>query len=213
MHRKAIAHLRQIDPRLGDAMRRVGACRFAPVTDGNHYDAIVRSIVYQQLSGGAAATIHGRLLSCFNGRTPLPEELLAADEQMLRGVGLSRQKLSYLRDLASAVIAGRLPVSVLHTMGDDEVIAALTSVKGVGRWTAHMFLIFRLGRPDVLPELDLGVRKAIMQIYRLRKLPLPERVLKIGAPWSPYRTIASWYLWRTLELPAASAKTKSRRGA
>jgi DNA-3-methyladenine glycosylase II len=141
------------------------------------------------------------VLGLFGGRAPLPEELAATEDVTLRGVGLSRQKLSYLKDLAARVAAGDLPIESLHDLPDEDVIDALVRVKGVGRWTAQMFLMFRLGRPDVLPDLDLGIQKAIQRAYRLRKRPLPERVLKIGAPWAPYRTVASWYLWRSLELP------------
>jgi DNA-3-methyladenine glycosylase II len=161
---------------------------------------VCRSIIYQQLSGKAAATIHARVMGLYGGRAPLPDELAATTDEQLRGVGLSRQKLSYLKDLASRVAGNELPIETLHELPDADVIDALVSVKGVGRWTAQMFLMFRLGRPDVLPELDLGIQKAIQRAYRLRKRPTPERVLKIGAPWAPYRTVASWYLWRSLEL-------------
>ncbi len=211
MHRKAINHLRRADPRLATVIDAVGACRFAPTGDGTHFDALVRSIIYQQLSGSAAGTIHRRVIDGFGGRAPEPVALLEAREERLRQWGLSRQKISYLRDLATASRDGRLPVEELHLLDDDDVIGALTSVKGIGRWTAHMFLMFRLGRPDVLPELDLGVRKAMVRIYRLRKLPAPDRVQRIGAPWAPYRTIASWYLWRSLELPPVTVPARARK--
>jgi DNA-3-methyladenine glycosylase II len=116
---------------------------------------------------------------------------------------LSRQKSAYLKDLGARVTSGELPIETLHELTDDEVITALTQVKGIGRWTAQMFLMFRLGRPDVLPDLDLGVQKGIQRAYRLRKLPTPERVKKIGAKWAPYRTVGSWYMWRLLDLPSA----------
>ena len=157
--------------------------------------------MYQQLSGKAAATIHGRVLDLFGGRAPTPEELATASEASLRAAGLSRQKLMYLKDLASRVASGEVPIETLHELPDEAVIDALVRVKGVGRWTAQMFLMFRLGRPDVLPELDLGIQNAIRRAYRLRSRPTPERVAKIGAPWAPYRTVASWYLWRSLDLP------------
>jgi DNA-3-methyladenine glycosylase II len=185
---------------LADVIRRVGPVRLSRGVEGTHFDAVCRSIVYQQLSGKAAATIHGRVLGLYGGRAPLPQELASTPDERLRGVGLSRQKLSYLKDLASRVAANELPIETLHELPDDGVIDALVSVKGIGRWTAQMFLMFRLGRPDVLPELDLGIQNAIQRAYRLRKRPLPKRVAKIGAPWAPYRTIASWYLWRSLEL-------------
>lgn len=198
--RRAIAHLTHVDPILGDVIRRVGAFRLTRPTTGTHFDAVCRSIIYQQLSGKAAATIHARVLDLYGGRSPLPAELASTADERLRSVGLSRQKLSYLKDLAGRVAANELPIETLHELSDDAVIDALVSVKGVGRWTAQMFLMFRLGRPDVLPELDLGIQKAVQRAYRLRKRPLPHRVLKIGSVWKPYRTVASWYLWRSLEL-------------
>ena len=198
--RRATQHLVQVDPILGEVIRRVGPFRLQRPTTGTHFDAVCRSIVYQQLSGKAAATIHGRVLGLYGGRAPLPHELAATTDEELRGVGLSRQKLSYLKDLAARVAGNHLPIEDLHELPDDDVIDALVRVKGVGKWTAQMFLMFRLGRPDVLPELDLGIQKAVQRAYHLRKRPLPERVLKIGAVWKPYRTVASWYLWRSLEL-------------
>lgn len=141
------------------------------------------------------------MLDLFGGRAPTPSELAAVNDESLRGVGLSRQKLAYLKDLAVRVASGDVPIETLHELPDDGVIDALIRVKGVGRWTAQMFLMFRLGRPDVLPELDLGIQNAIKRAYRLRKRPTPDRVAKIGAPWAPYRTVASWYLWRSLDLP------------
>ena len=199
--RRAIAYL-TADPVLGDVIRRVGPFRLVRATAGTHFDAVCRSIIYQQLSGKAAATIHGRVLDLYGGRAPLPDELAITPDDHLRRAGLSRQKLSYLKDLAARVAANELPIEVLHELSDDDVIDVLVQVKGVGRWTAQMFLMFRLGRPDVLPELDLGIQKAIQLAYRLRKRPLPVRVSKIGAVWAPYRTVASWYLWRSLELQA-----------
>ena len=198
--RRAIAHLTDADPVLGEVIRQVGPFRLTRGTDGTHFDAVCRSIIYQQLSGKAAATIHGRVLGLYGGRSPQPNELVATTDEQLRAVGLSRQKLSYLKDLASRVASNQLPIETLHELPDADVIDALVRIKGVGRWTAQMFLMFRLGRPDVLPELDLGIQKAIQRAYRLRKRPLPARVLKIGAVWAPYRTVASWYLWRSLEL-------------
>ena len=197
---RAIAHLSAADATLADVIRRVGAFRLVPKRDGTHFDAVCRSIVYQQLSGRAAATIHGRVLDLYGGRAPLPHELASTPDERLRAVGLSRQKLSYLKDLASRVASNALPIESLHELPDEDVIDTLIRVKGVGRWTAQMFLMFRLGRPDVLPELDLGIQNAVQRAYRLRKRPAPERVRKIGAAWAPYRTVASWYLWRSLEL-------------
>jgi DNA-3-methyladenine glycosylase II len=199
--KKAAAHLKKIDPLLGKVIDQVGAYKGWPANNGTHFDAVCRSIVFQQLSGKAAGTIHGRFQGLYGGRTPRPEELATTSDEQLRAVGLSRQKSAYLKDLGARVASGELPIETLHELTDTEVIAALTQVKGIGRWTAQMFMMFRLGRPDVLPDLDLGVQKAIQRAYRLRKLPKPERVLKIGAKWAPYRTVASWYLWRSLDAP------------
>jgi DNA-3-methyladenine glycosylase II len=178
----------------------VGRCTLVPRTEWTHFDALVRSIVYQQLSGKAAATIHGRVLTLVGDGAEAPRRIVAASHDDLRAAGLSNAKARYVRNLAEHVLDGSLSVEALHEMEDDEIIAALTQVKGIGRWSAQMFLMFRLGRPDVLPELDLGVQKGIQKAYRLRKLPTPAQVLRRGAKWAPYRTIASWYMWRILEL-------------
>jgi DNA-3-methyladenine glycosylase II len=197
--RKAVAHLRAADPLLSDVIDRVGPCKFAPRAEGTHFDAVVRAIVYQQLSGKAAATIHARVEGLYGNRPPAPAELLETPDADLRGAGLSRQKLSYLKDLAEKVDSGEVPLDHLDAMEDDAVVEALVKVKGVGRWTAQMFLMFRLGRPDVLPDLDLGIQKGVQLMHGLDALPAPRRVLELGEPWRPYRTIASWYLWRSLE--------------
>ena len=205
--RKAVAHLKKVDPVLGRVIDQVGRYRGWPESQGSHFDAIARSIVFQQLSGKAAGTIHGRFQGLYGGRTPLPAELVETSDEKLRGIGLSRQKSAYLKDLAARVLAGDLPVDTLHELTDEEIVTALTQVKGIGRWTAQMFLMFRLGRPDVLPDLDLGIQKGIQRAYKLRKLPPPERVKKIGAKWAPYRTIASWYLWRLLDTPTPTPRS------
>jgi DNA-3-methyladenine glycosylase II len=199
--RKAVAHLKKVDPALGKVIDAIGPFKGWPASAGTHFDAVCRSIVFQQLSGKAAGTIHGRFQGLFGGKTPLPAELASTSDEQLRSIGLSRQKSAYLKDLGSRVALGTLPIETLHELSDGEIIAALTQVKGIGRWTAQMFLMFRLGRPDVLPELDLGVQKGIQRTYRLRKLPTPERVKKIGAKWAPYRTVGSWYMWRLVDTP------------
>lgn len=199
--RKAVPHLKKVDPILAQVIDKVGVYKGWPASNGTHFDAVARSIVFQQLSGRAAGTIHGRFQGLYGGRTPLPAELASTSDEQLRSIGLSRQKSAYLKDLGSRVASGELPIETLHELTDEEIITALTQVKGIGRWTAQMFLMFRLGRPDVLPDLDLGVQKAIQKVYRLRKLPTPERVKKIGAKWAPYRSVASWYLWRFLDTP------------
>jgi DNA-3-methyladenine glycosylase II len=189
-------HLRLADPRLGAWIDTAGPCGLRAQRAGTHFDAVVRSIVYQQLSGKAAATIHGRLLALYGGRNPTPRELARTDAAKLRAVGLSGRKTEYLQDLAQRAATRALPIEALHEMDDAGVIRVLTAVRGIGEWTAQMFLMFRLGRPDVLPSLDLGVQKGIQLLYGLRKLPSPDRVARMGRDWAPYRTIASWYLWR-----------------
>ena len=199
MHQPAIDHLRRCDPTMARIIDAVGPCGFAPRAEGTHFEALLRSIVYQQLSGRAAATIHGRFVGLYPRRAPTAERLLATSDEALRAVGLSRQKIGYMRDLAEKVASRELPVRSLHTLSDDAIIESLVRVKGIGRWTAQMFLMFRLGRPDVLPELDLGIQKAIQLNYRKRKRPKPGDVARIGQPWKPFRSVASWYLWRTLD--------------
>lgn len=200
MHAKALRHLRQADPVLGAVIARVGPCPLKPHDEGTHFNYVVRSIVYQQLSGKAAATIYGRVLDQYGGKPPTPAQLVKTTEVKLREAGLSTRKAEYVRDLAARVHSRALAIDRLHEMGDDEVIETLVSVRGIGRWTAQMVLMFRLGRPDVFPELDLGVQKGVQQLLGLRKRPTPERMTRIGERWAPYRTIAAWYLWRLLEL-------------
>jgi 3-methyladenine DNA glycosylase/8-oxoguanine DNA glycosylase len=169
----------------------------APVVDP--FAALVRTITAQQISTKAAATIHGRLVALMPGGVATPEALLSLTDDQLRGAGLSRQKSAYLRDLGEKVSSGALPVHTLADLTDDEVIEAIVKVKGLGRWSAEMFLMFRLRRPDVLPVDDLGIVTAIQRLYRLRKKPKPDRIRKIAEAWRPYRTVACWYLWRSLE--------------
>ena len=197
--RAALAHLRNADPVLAAIVARVGPYRLEVRRTGTHYDALVRSIVYQQLSGKAAGTIHRRLLALFPRRCLRAELLLASSDEALRGVGLSRQKIGYLRDLSQRVMEKTLPLAHLGRLPDDAIIAHLVQVKGIGRWTAQMFLMFRLGRPDVLPELDLGVQNAIQRAYGLAARPTSKEVATLGERWRPYASVASWYLWRSLE--------------
>lgn len=210
--RKARAHFRRADPVLARVMESVGPYRPADRTSGSHFHALIRSIVFQQLSGKAAATIHSRFLDLYPDRSPTPEQILATPDERLRAAGLSRQKISYLRDLATRVHTGELPLDHVHTLSDAELIAHLVQVKGIGKWTAQMFLMFKLGRLDVLPELDLGIQNAIKRAYRKRRVT-PKDVLRIGARWSPYASIACWYLWRSLDNgdgQLASATKKKR---
>ena len=199
---KIVAELAASDPVMaqlieehGDVVRR-DLRRERP---GDAYGALLRSIVGQQLSTKAARTIYGRMLELFGGHPPTPKQLLAADPDAIRTSGLSRPKINYLRDLAGHVESGELELNRLDELPDDEVIEQLTAVKGIGEWSAHMFLMFHLGRPDVLPVGDQGIRNAVKAQYRLRKIPDAKRMEKIAKPWRPYRTLACLYLWSSLD--------------
>jgi DNA-3-methyladenine glycosylase II len=185
---------------LGAAIKQIGPCGLASRQHADHLSALAGSIVSQQLSSKAAATIFGRFRTLFPDGRITVEGISALDDQTIRGVGLSGQKLTYLRDLCSRIQDGRLELDALNTLPDEQVIERLTAVKGFGRWTAEMFLMFRLHRPDVLPVADLGITKAVQKLYRLRKRPDPKKILAIGEPWRPYRSVACWYLWRTLSI-------------
>ncbi len=188
------------DPVLSAIIKRHGACGLGAVRDRfDHFSMLVRAIVFQQLSTKAATTIHSRLMAHLPDGKPTAAALAAVTDDQLRAAGISRQKAGYLRDLCEKVGAGVVPLDHVDEMPDDEVIAALTRIKGIGRWTAEMFLIFRLQRPDVLPLGDLGIVNAIQKAYRLRKKPTPDRMRKLGEAWRPYRSVASWYLWRSLD--------------
>ena len=199
MHRRAIRHLRDRDPVMAGIIDRIGPCRLRADTDLSHFEAVARSIVHQQLSGKAAGTIHGRFAQLFPNQRPSATHLLTLSADQLRAAGLSRPKAAYLRDLSERVTTGDLPIDTLAGLPDEDIVGHLTRVKGVGVWTAQMFLLFRLGRPDVLPDLDLGVQKAVQLAYRLRKRPPPERIKKLGAAWAPFRSVATWYLWRSID--------------
>ena len=183
---------------MGRVIDAVGPYRPADRTGGSHFQSLIRAIVFQQLSGKAATTIHNRFVALFPGEQPAPDALLALSDDQLRSVGLSRQKSAYLRDLAARVHSGALPLDHVDTLSDPELITHLVQVKGIGKWTAQMFLMFKLGRPDVLPDLDLGIQNAIKRAYRKKRVT-PKDVLRIGAKWSPYSSIACWYLWRSLD--------------
>jgi DNA-3-methyladenine glycosylase II len=202
---EAVAALRAQDPKLAVAIERVGPCTMRPRADGTHFDHLARAIVYQQLSGGAASTIYGRFTDRLGtgGDAPTPVQILASDEATLRACGLSSAKTRAILDLARHVEDARLPLDVIDTMDDEAVIDALVAVRGVGRWTAQMFLMFRLGRPDVLPVLDLGVRKGVQRIYRMRALPEADRLEKVARNWRPWASVACWYCWRVLDLEDA----------
>jgi DNA-3-methyladenine glycosylase II len=194
---KARRVLARRDPILRDLMRRHGPCGLADSQHTDPFQALVHAIISQQLSTKAAATIAARVDALLDG-LPMPATVAAVSDAQLRSAGLSGQKVSYLRDLCARIANGSLPLDTLDRMPDDEVIAALTRVKGIGRWTAEMFLMFRLHRPDVLPVGDLGIVKAVQRAYRLRTLPTPTRLLRMGESWRPYRSVACWYLWASL---------------
>ena len=194
---RARRHLARRDPVIRDLMRTHGKCGLADAQHGDPFGALMKAIVSQQLSTKAAHTIFTRLVALFDG-VPTPRALAVLTDAQLRGVGLSGQKLRYMRDLGGKVQDGSLPLKALNAMTDDDVIVALTQVKGIGRWTAEMFLMFRLHRPDVLPVDDLGIVKAVQKAYGLRKTPSADRLNRIGDAWRPYRSVACWYLWRSL---------------
>ena len=195
--RKAVNHLKKNDPVLRAIIERVGPCRmeFGPA----EFSSLAEAIVYQQLNGKAAVTIFRRFAE-LAGNPLTPEGILKLNDEQLRSVGLSKQKSAYLKDLAAKTAAGLLNFAQLPDLSDDEVIKHLTQVKGIGVWTAHMFLIFSLRRPDVLPTGDYGVQMAIKKHYKKRKLPKPKDMEKIAKLWAPYRSVACWYMWRSLDV-------------
>jgi 3-methyladenine DNA glycosylase/8-oxoguanine DNA glycosylase len=198
-YEKARRHLMRRDPVLGAIIKAIGPCGLAERQRSDHLTALVGAIVSQQLSTKAAATIFGRFVALFpDGAITNAAALSRLDDAALRGVGLSRQKVGYLRDLCARMADGRLQLDEIDALPDAQVIERLTLVKGFGRWTAEMFLMFRLHRPDVLPVGDLGIVNAVQRLYRLRKRPDPKRLLKMGEAWRPYRSVACWYLWQTL---------------
>jgi DNA-3-methyladenine glycosylase II len=200
---KATEQLRTADPVLAgviDAVGKLPSARVGRPERNDHYGALVRSIVGQQLSVLAARAIYGRLTERFGGRPPTPQELLAEEPEELRAAaGLSRAKVGFLRSLAEHAISGELELEALDRLSDEQVIAELVAVKGLGEWTSHMFLMFHLERPDVLAVGDLGIRRSIQRAYALAELPTPAEVERIGEPWRPHRTLACRYLWRSLQ--------------
>jgi 3-methyladenine DNA glycosylase/8-oxoguanine DNA glycosylase len=199
--RTAARALARADPPLGRLIERVGPCRLELNAIQSPFASLAEAIVYQQLTGRAAATIHGRFVALFRPRRfPSPEDVLAQRDDVLRGAGLSRAKVAALKDLAAKTKDGTVPpLRDLRRMDDDAIIDRLTRVRGVGRWTVEMLLIFRLGRPDVLPAGDYGIRKGFRLAFGTRGLPTPRQLLRRGERWRPHRTVASWYLWRALE--------------
>ena len=202
---KARRALAAADPTMGALIERLGKIdlktrlkRRAEERPPDAYGALLRAIVGQQLSTKAARTIYLRVVDLFGGATPSPEQLLGAPEEDLRACGLSGRKTEYVRDLAAHVLSGELELDRLDELDDEKVIEELVAVRGLGQWTAEMFLIFHLERPDVLSGGDLGIRKAVQIEYGLEEMPAPQRVLEIGEPWRPHRSLASLYLWESL---------------
>jgi DNA-3-methyladenine glycosylase II len=208
--RQAEAHLAKNDKKLAPIIKAAGPCRIEPHTD--HYGELVGSIVGQQLSSIAAGTIWRRVLDLFGGQMPAPEDLIKVEDQKLRDVGLSWAKVRYVKDLAQHILDGRLDLDHIATMPNEQIIEQLTAVKGLGEWSAHMFMMFGLGRLDILPVGDLGVRKAVMNLYGLREMPAPEQIITISNKnhWHPYESVASWYLWQSLD---NNPQKKSRHSA
>jgi DNA-3-methyladenine glycosylase II len=198
----ACRNLSEADPRLGELIARVGEFTMRPPPTQSLFASLMRSIVYQQLSGKAASTILGRAIrTCTSRSFPTPRELLQVPVEQLRQAGLSAAKTAAVRDLAQKTLDGTVPsLARVRRMSDQEVIQRLTAVRGIGTWTVEMLLLFRLGRPDVYPVTDLGVRKGFGLVFRRGKLPEPQTLLRRGERWRPYRSVASWYLWRALEL-------------
>jgi DNA-3-methyladenine glycosylase II len=201
-HDDAIRHLSAADERLAALIARTGPCLItARAAETDHFEGLVRAIASQQLSTKAAATIFSRVKALGLDATGKfhPATLLAQDDTALRGAGLSGQKTRYIRDVCEKVGSGALALDSLHAVDDEAVIEALCSVKGVGRWTAEMFLMFRLGRPDVLPVGDLGIQKGFMRLFKLKTMPTAEKMVRLAKPFRPYRSAMCWYLWRLTE--------------
>jgi len=195
--RKAILHLKKNDPVLAAIIERLGPLQ--PSYRDPTFESLVRSIVFQQLNGKAARAIYDRLATAVGGKLS-PESILALSEEQMRACGLSKQKLAYIRDLAAKTLSGDVIFEQLPEMSDDEVIEHLTRVKGIGRWSAQMFLMFALQRPNVMPTGDFGIQNAIRKAYRKRKMPRPKEMLKLSRNWEPYCTLACYYLWRSLDI-------------
>jgi len=211
---EALRHLSRTDPVMRGLIRRTGPCTITIQRRWSPFQSLVRAVVYQQLHGRAAAAIFGRLVALFGGPGfPSPEAVLAMSPRRMRGAGLSRAKVLAIKDIARKAAAGVVPARrVVARWGDDEIVERLTSARGVGRWTVEMLLIFTLGRQDVLPAADYGVREGYRAAYGLKALPSPKALLEYGARWRPHRTTAAWYLWRAAEHAKANkAKVNKAR--
>ena len=212
MHDEAHRHLAATDPRFAALIassRRYNLKRNAQVRP---FDALAESIAYQQLSGKAAATIWGRVRALFPGKHLDPQGVVDMPEEKLRAAGLSRSKVAALKDLAAKTIDGTVPSRrAIMKMADEEIIERLIAVRGIGRWTAEMLLLFDLGRPDVWPVHDYGVQKGFAKVFGKRKLPTPKQLLKLGEKWRPYRSVAAWYFWRALDERSSSDVKKVKK--
>ncbi len=197
---RARRHLMRRDPRLGAVIKRVGRCRLPDTRTRHPFAALVRAILSQQLSGKAADTIHGRVVALVGGADHLtPERLLAADPAAIRAAGVSGPKIWYIRDLSERVVDGRLDLHALEALPDEDVVTTITAVKGLGRWSAEMFLMFRLNRPDIFPVDDLGIVRGMQVLHGMKRRPKPVTMTRLAEVWRPYRSIAAWYLWRVIE--------------
>src|SRR5271157_5212143 len=231
-HAEALVHLSRVDRKLARIIAKAGLFALRPERTQSIFEALLESIIYQQLNGKVAATITGRVKALFPENThslrtrrglvagfPTPEQVLAATPELLRSAGLSQAKMLAIRDLAAKTLDGTVPTArEAHKLSDDELVERLTAVRGIGRWTVEMLLIFRLGRPDVLAVDDYGVRKGFAKLHRMVELPKPKELLAYGERWRPHRSVASWYLWRAAEIKdlpmvgeQASKKTSAKK--
>jgi len=201
MNEAAVQHLLRADKVLARVIKKIGPCPIAPRRGVTPYQALVKSVTYQQLNGNAAETIFRRMLALFPGmKFPAPEHIAATPDERLRGAGLSRAKTAAIKDIATKAIEGVVPTRrAVAKMSDAEIVERLTAIRGVGPWTVEMLLMFTLGRPDVLPATDYGVRCGFALVYGLKDLPSPKDILAHGERWRPYRSVASWYFWRALD--------------
>lgn len=206
---EAIHTLSKADKKLGQLIQKVGPLDIDPPTRLNPFEALLRSIVYQQLSGKAAATIHGRVKALFPGRTIKPEAVIKTPDDILRGAGMSRAKVAAVKDLAHKTVEGLVPSGAqLRKMSDDDIIQRLVQVRGIGEWTVQMVLMFQLGRPNVLPVKDLGVRKGFMITYNLKDMPTEKEMIAYCTCWQPFCSVASWYMWRAVDLENEKPKER-----
>ncbi len=225
---EAVEHLRNADPKMAALIERVGPCTMQIRHHHSIFYTLMRAITYQQLAGAAAAKILARVELCClaqngptlrepnakngapgstNGKLPIPEQVLAASDEALRAAGLSRNKMAAIRDLAAKTLDGTVPeLAAIRSMDDEEIIERITQVRGIGRWTVEMLLMFRLGRMDVLPVDDYGVRKGAQVTYRMRKLPDKKRLTEVAEKWRPWRSVGSWYMWRAVEIKTVGEK-------